>query len=603
MLSSDIIKNISQEPGAYLFKDKSGKVLYIGKAKNLNKRINSYFGKARDQAYKLSLIIMNAHTIEHIITTTEKEALILEGNLIKKYRPRYNVILKDDANYPLLKLDINNRYPRLIIVRRMKNDGAFYFGPFTSTSAVRSTLRLIGPIFPLRKCKTRETPKRSRPCLNYQLGRCLAPCCLEVSLDDYQEIVGQVKLFLEGRNKELISKLREMMKKAARELNFEKAARVRDKIGAVEKTVERQKVVSTGGKDQDIIGLSRSGKKAGIVILFVRSGYMVGSRNYSIHCEWENSSEPLEAFLKQYYRDKGFVPPEVILSDAIDDRRLISEWLTGIAGKRVSISVPSRGDKRKLVNMAVVNAENMLLEGQGSDQSAILEEARSILHLKRKPGHIEGIDISNLRGDLAVASLVTFAEGLPQRSDYRNYRIKDVEGINDYAMIAEVIKRRLRKGQPPDLFVIDGGRGHLSVALKTIDDLGLEDPPDVISIAKADQGKPRAIDKIYLPNRKNPLILSRNNPVLSLLMRLRDETHRRAISYYRKRRGKRLKGSELDRIPGVGPKRKRELLKYFGDIKSLAKTEIGELNEVPGVNQVVAKNIFHYFHGKSLKGN
>ncbi len=599
MLSGDTTKNVPREPGVYLFKDRSGKVLYIGKAKNLNKRIHSYFSKGKDHPYKLSLILTNAETIEHIITATEKEALILEGNLIKRYRPRYNVILKDDANYPLLKLDINNRYPRLTIVRRMKNDGDLYFGPFTSASAVRSTLRLIGPVFPLRKCKTKGTPKRSRPCLNYQLGRCLGPCCLDVRVEDYQEIVDQVKLFLEGRSKELISQLREIMQKASRELDFEKAARVRDQIRAVEKTVERQTVVSTQMKDQDVIGLSRSGKEAGIVILFVRSGYMVGSRNYSIHCEWQIASEPLEAFLKQYYRGKGFIPSEIILSDAIDDKRLISEWLTGMAGKKVSISVPSRGDKKKLVNMAVVNAENILLERQKSDQSAILEEAKSILHLGRKPAHIEGIDISNLKGELAVASLVAFVEGVPQKSGYRNYRIKEVEGIDDYAMIAEVIKRRLKKGQPPDLFVIDGGKGHLSVALKTIDALGLETPPDVISIAKADQGEPRAVDKIYLPNRKNPLILARNHPVLSLLMRLRDETHRRALSYYRKRSKKRLTGSELDRIPGVGPKRKKALLKYLGDLQSIARAEIEDLNGVPAINQVVAKNIFDYFHRKS----
>ena len=599
MLSGDTTKNVPREPGVYLFKDRSGKVLYIGKAKNLNKRIHSYFSKGKDHPYKLYLILTNADTIEHIITATEKEALILEGNLIKRYRPRYNVILKDDANYPLLKLDINNRYPRLTIVRRMKNDGDLYFGPFTSASAVRSTLRLIGPVFPLRKCKTKGTPKRSRPCLNYQLGRCLGPCCLDVRVEDYQEIVDQVKLFLEGRSKELISQLREIMQKASRELDFEKAARVRDQIRAVEKTVERQAVVSTEMKDQDVIGLSRSGKEAGIVILFVRSGYMVGSRKYSIHCEWQNASEPLEAFLKQYYRDKGFVPSEIILSDAIDDKRLISEWLTGMAGKKVSISVPSRGDKKKLVNMAVVNAENILLERQKSDQSAILEEAKSILHLGRKPAHIEGIDISNLKGELAVASLVAFVEGVPQKSGYRNYRIKEVEGIDDYAMIAEVIKRRLKKGQPPDLFVIDGGKGHLSVSLKTIDALGLENPPDAISIAKADQGEPRAVDKIYLPNRKNPLILARNHPVLSLLMRLRDETHRRAVSYYRKRSKKKLTGSELDRIPGVGPKRKKALLKYLGDLQSIARAEIEDLNGVPAINQVVAKNIFAYFHRKS----
>ncbi len=603
MLSGDTTKNVPREPGVYLFKDRPGKVLYIGKAKNLNKRIHSYFSKGKDHPYKLSLILTNADTIEHIITATEKEALILEGNLIKKYRPRYNVILKDDANYPLLKLDINNRYPHLLIVRRIKNDGALYFGPFTSASAVRSTLRLIGPIFPLRKCKTKETPKRSRPCLNYQLGRCLSPCCLDVSIEDYQEIVDQVKLFLEGRNRELISQLREMMRKSSRVLNFEKAARVRDQIRAVEKTVEHQTVVSTEMKDQDIIGLSRYGKEAVVVILFVRSGYMVGSRNYPINCDWESPHEILEAFLKQYYRDKGFVPPDIILSDTIDDKRLISEWLTGKAGKKVSISVPSRGDKKKLANMAVVNAENILSEREKSDQSVILEEAKSILHLKRKPEHIEGIDISNLKGDLAVASLVTFVEGLPQKSGYRNYRIKEVKGIDDYAMIAEVVKRRLKKGKPPDLFVIDGGKGHLAVALKTMDVLGLENPSDVISIAKADQGVPGDIDKIYLPNRKNPLILARNHPVLCLLMSLRDETHRRAVGYYRKRSKKKLTGSELDRVPGVGPKRKKALLKYLGDLQSIAKAEIRELEEVPEINRAVAKNIFDYFHRKSLNSS
>jgi excinuclease ABC subunit C len=600
MLSGDSIKSISQEPGVYLFKDSSGKPIYIGKAKNLNKRIHSYFIKGRNHPYKLSLILMNAHRIEHIITATEKEALILEGNLIKKYRPRYNVILKDDANYPLLKLDINNRYPRLVIVRRIKNDGALYFGPFTSASAVRSTLRLIGPVFPLRKCKTKEIPKRSRPCLNYQLGRCLAPCCLDVSVEDYQEMVDQVKLFLDGRNKELISQLKEIMHEASRGLNFEKAARVRDQMRAIEKTVERQTVVSTEMKDQDAIGISRSGKEARVVILSVRGGSMVGSRAYSIHCEWENKSEALEAFLKQYYRDKEFVPPDIMLSDVIDDKELISEWLTEMAGKRVCISVPSRGDKKRLVNMAAVNAENMLLERQKREHSGILEEAKSILHLRRRPVQIEAIDVSNLKGDLAVGSLVTFVEGVPRKSDYRNYRIKGVEGVDDYAMIAEVIKRRLKKGTPPDLFVIDGGKGHLSVALKTIEAIGLENPPAAISIAKADQVKPGAIDRIYLPNRKNPLILSRSHPVLTLLMRLRDETHRRAVSYYRKRKKKKLTGSELDMIPGVGPKRKRALLKYLGDLQSIARAEIGDLNGVPGMNKVAAKNIFDHFHRNPL---
>jgi len=595
MLNSDIPKNIPQGSGVYLFKDKSGKILYIGKAKNLSKRIYSYFSKGRNQPYKLSLLLKSAHNIDHIETATEKEALILEGNLIKKYRPKYNVTLKDDANYPLLKLDINTRYPRLTIVRRMKNDGAVYFGPFTSASAVRSTLRLIGPIFPLRKCTTKGIPKRSRPCLNYQLGRCLAPCCLHVGVEDYQEIVDQVKLFLEGRSKELISKLRKIMQKAAKELNFEKSARIRDQIKAVEKTVERQTIVSTRMKDQDIIGLSSLDDEAGIVLLLVRSGYMVGSKNYVIHYKWENPGEILEAFLKQYYRDKEFIPPDIILSDAINDTQLISSWLTGRAKKKISISSPTRGDKKKLVNIAMKNAKNILLKRQKIDQSATLEQAKSICNLKRRPNHIEGIDISNLKGDHAVAALVTFIEGLPQKSAYRNYKIKEVTGINDYSMIAEVVKRRLKKGTPPDLFVIDGGKGHLSVVMKTIGELDLVTPPEALSIAKADKGKPGDIDKIFLSNRKNPLILYRNHPVLSLLMRIRDETHRRAISYHRKRRKKQLTGSELEMIPGIGEKRKKVLLKYQGDLQSLSKANVADLEKIPGISHVLAKNIFEYF--------
>jgi excinuclease ABC subunit C len=599
MLSMDNTGLVPREPGVYLFKDRSGKVLYIGKAKNLHTRLSSYLTRGRDQPYKSWLMIMSAHSLDHIITATEKDALILEGNLIKKYRPRYNVKIKDDSNYPLLKLDINNQYPRLGIVRRMKNDGALYFGPFTSSSAVRATLRLIGPIFPLRKCRTKEVPKRSRPCLNYQLKRCLAPCCIEVRPEDYDEIVNQAKLFLEGRNRELIGRMKEAMQVASRDLDFERAARIRDQIRAVEKTIEGQTVVSAGMKDQDVIGLSRTGKEGRVVVLLVRGGYMVGSRNYSIHCELEHSGEALEAFLKQHYRERGYVPPEIIISDAIGDSHLISEWLTGIAGRRIAISVPSRGRKKKLVNMAVVNAENILRERQRAGQSAVLDTARSLLKLRSNPHHIECVDISNLRGNLAVASIVAFVNGLPEQSSYRNYRIKAVEGIDDYAMISEVIKRRLKKDRPPDLFVIDGGKGHLAVARKAIDAFVLESPPDVISLAKAEKATSGAADRIYLPHRKNPLMLARGHPVLSMLMRLRDETHRRAVSYHRARRARVLTLSELDRIPGVGPKRKKLLLRYLGDVKSIEKAELEDLKGVPGIDRRTAENIVNYFHGGS----
>ncbi len=600
MLSSDAVKELPQRPGVYLFKDRSGKIIYIGKAKNLQKRISSYFSHTSSQYGKLSHIIRNAREFDHIITGTETEALILEGNLIKRHRPRYNVKIKDDANYPFVKLDINSAYPRLAIVRRMRNDGALYFGPFPSVSEVRSTLRLIGPIFPLRKCTSKEIPTRSRPCLNHQLGRCLGPCCLDVSTESYREIVDQVRLFLEGRNKELISKLKKVMQEASRELNFEKAAKLRDQIRAIEKTVEKQTVVSSKRRDQDIIGISHSGGEAEAVILLVRGGYMVGTRSFSIREAWESTSEILESFLKQYYRDRQFIPPEIVLSDAIEDAELIAEWLTVVAGKKVSISVPSKGDKRRLAAMAAVNAENILLRRQKPDQAAILEEAKSLLHLRAKPVHIEAIDVSNLGGDLAVASIVAFADGEPQKSGYRNYQIREVEGIDDYAMIAEGIRRRLRKDKPPDLLVVDGGKGHLAVALKTVGALGLEDPPEVIAIAKGDRGKQGARDRIYLPDRKNPLNLSRNHPVLSLFARIRDETHRRAISYYRKRRKKKLTTSGLDGIPGIGQKRKKILLKHFGDLRSIAKAEYDELADTPGIPQPIAREIFSYFHPEPL---
>jgi excinuclease ABC subunit C len=599
MLTADIIDAIPRKPGVYLFKDRSGKPLYIGKAKDLQKRLSSYLRAGKDQAFKSWLILRNAHSIDHIITGTEKEALILEGNLIKKHRPRYNVKIKDDSNYPFLKLDINHKYPRLSIVRRMKGDGALYYGPFTSTSAVRSTLRIIGPLFPLRKCRTNEVPKRSRPCLNFQLGLCLAPCCERVSCEEYQEIVDQVKLFLEGRNRELISRLRGMMQRASRDLDFEKAARLRDQIKAVDKTTERQTIVSSGMKDQDVIGLSRSGKEAVIVILLVRGGYLVGTKYFTLYCEWEDSAETLESFLKQYYRDRGYVPAEIILSNAIGDLKLIAEWITGIAGRKVSLFVPTRGDKKKLVDMAMANAENIMRERQHTEQLAVLENAKSMLKLQKIPYRIEGLDISNLQGEHPVASLVSFYKGVPQRSGYRNYRIKEVQGIDDYAMIAEAVTRRLTKGGQPDLFLIDGGRGHLFAARRAIEALGLEDPLDIVSIAKADRGEAGAVDKIYIQNRKNPLMLSRNHPVLLFFMRIRDETHRRAIGYHRTRRRKSFMESELDRIRGVGPKRKRELLRYLGNIQSIAGASVEEIRRVPGIDRRTAESIFDYFKGLS----
>jgi excinuclease ABC subunit C len=600
MIDSKILKDIPFKPGVYIFKNRSGKILYIGKAKDLKKRVHSYLGRGRDKNFKSSIILENACDLSYIITGTEKEALILEGNLIKRHRPRYNVIFKDDASYPLIRLDIHNRYPRLRIVRRIKKDGSLYFGPFTSASAVRSTMKLIGPIFPLRKCGTKEIPKRSRPCLNYQLGRCMAPCCNKITYEEYQEIVEQVKLFLGGRNKELISRLKKTMLKAANDQNFEKAAKTRDQIKAIEKTLEHQTIVTTKMSDQDVIGVSSYDKMVAIVILSIREGYMVGSRNYFIPCDWIKPREVMEAFLKQYYSGDEFIPPGIILSDSIEDKHLISQWLTEIAGKKITIHIPSKGEKKRLANMAVTNAEVTLKKRLKNNPSYILDVAKSVLNLKRKPMHIEGIDISNLKGEFPVASLVSFVNGLPEKSGYRNYRIKEVDGINDYAMIRETILRRFRANKLPDLFVIDGGKGHLSVAIKAIESFMIKNPPDFIAIAKAKRDKNEIVDKIYLPNRKNPVLFPRNHPVLSMLMQIRDETHRRAIGYYRKRKNKALTMSVLDTIQGVGPKRKRALLNHFRDIEAIAKSDVAGLQQVPLITNTVAKDIFNYFNNETL---
>lgn len=600
MIDSKILKDIPYKPGVYIFKNKSGKIIYIGKAKDLNKRIRSYLGHGRDKNFKSSVILENAHDISYIITSTEKEALILEGNLIKKHKPRYNVILKDDAGYPLIRLDVQNRYPRLAIVRRIKKDGSLYFGPFTSASAVRSTMKLIGPIFPLRKCGTKEIPKRSRPCLNYQMGTCMAPCCDKISYSGYQEIVEQVKLFLGGQNKELISRLKKSMLDAANDQNFEKAAKIRDQITAIEKTLEHQTIVTAKMRDQDVIGISAWEKMVAIVTLSIREGYMVGSRNYFIPCDWIKTEEVMEAFLKQYYSGNEFIPPDIILSDPIEDKHLISQWLTDTAGKKITIYTPSKGEKKRLANMAVTNAEAVLKDRLKNNLSPVLDVAKSVLKLKKRPVRIEGIDISNLKGEFPVAALVSFFNGVPEKSGYRNYRIRDVEGINDYAMMRETMLRRIKANKLPDLFLIDGGKGHLSVAVDALESFKIDDPPDFVSIAKAKRDKNEIVDKIYLPNRKNPVIFPRNHPVLAMLMQVRDETHRRAVGYFRKRKNKSLTVSVLDTIQGVGPKRKKALLNYFKDIKAIAESDIAELKKVPFITDTSAKNIFDYFNKKGL---
>lgn len=588
-------------PGVYLFKDNSGKVIYVGKAKNIKKRVLSYFKSSSELPFKTSLMIHRAKGLDYILTGTENEAFILESSLIKRHMPRYNIILRDDKQYPCLRLDIKESYPKLSIVRKIEKDGALYFGPFSSAHSVRSTLKLIDRIFQLRKCRNNRLPKRSRPCLNYQLNGCLGPCTHDIAMDDYRKIVDQVRLFLEGRNIELLKHLKKDMRLASDQLNFEKAAHIRDQIRAVENTIERQNVVSPKMEDQDIIGLAQKNGIFQLVILYVRRGYLQGSRNYIFKEKNGSSPEVMEAFLKQYYPKETFIPKNILISERVDDLDPITQWLSNLAGRKVFIRRPIKGEKKRIIRMAVSNAENLLTSNNDVQRVDLMALAKSVLRLKKLPRSIEGLDISNLHGDMAVGTVVSFVDSLPHRSGYRNYKISGYDTIDDYAMMSELVRRRLAKGNPPDLFVVDGGKGHLMAVKKVMDDITGIEIPDVVAIAKADEVGKDKKDKVYIIGRKNPLPLKKDHQVLFLLMRIRDEAHRRALTYHRKLRHTGLKQSKLDRIPGIGLKRKKLLLKRFGDIDAISRATREELLLVPGISPSLAQDISRFLNKNDQK--
>lgn len=584
-----------EAPGVYLFKDSSGNVIYVGKAKNLKKRVLSYFKTSQDISPKTALMTNKARGLDYILTSTENEAFILESSLIKGYMPKYNVILRDDKQYPCLRMDIKEPYPRLSIVRRIRKDGAVYFGPFSSSHSVKSTLRSIDRIFRLRKCKTGNLTRRTRPCLNFQMGICLGPCALEVPLSAYMDIVVQVRLFLEGRNNELLRKLEKEMRRLSDKEDYEEAARIRDRINAIKRTIERQHVVSTRLEDLDVIGLAYMKNRYQLVIQFIRKGYLIGSRNYSFKEISASPSEVIESFLKQYYRHSTFFPKEILISEPIEDKDSVAEWLSVLACEKISISRPMRGAKLSMVNMAVSNAKEALLQKERYHKEDLLEQTRTILNLQNTPERIECLDISNLQGSLAVGTVTSFVKGQPFKAGYRNYRIKEFEGINDYGMMAELVVRHLKNVVHPDLLVLDGGKGHLMAVNKALDRIGIEERPEIITIAKADKKKGEKYDKIFIKGRKNPLTLRGNHQVLLMLMRIRDEAHRRAVAYHRKLRNNEIKKSQLDYIPGIGPERKRQLLNKFSDIKAISSARPEELAHVKGISIPLAQSIVKFF--------
>ena len=584
-------------PGVYLMKDAGGEVIYVGKAKNLKKRLAAYFTRPGQLDMKTGVLVNKISAFETILTGTEKEALILESSLIKRYKPRYNIDLKDDKRYPSLRLDITSPYPNLVIVRKIKKNGAHYFGPFASARAVRETLKIIQKTFKLRKCKTREFKNRSRPCLNYQMGACLAPCCLKVDQQIYNKVVKEVILFLKGRTPELIQKIKAEMVSAAKVQDYERAAILRDKMFFLEKTLEKQVAVTTDFKDRDILAFARSPEFSLITLLSVRGGFLLGTRHFRFNATMSTDGEMIGAFIRQYYEKLHVVPQEILVPIDLEDTVLLEAYLKHIKEKGVRIMWPRRGKKANLLKIAVQNAQNELknLIASAVAEEDLLTRLQKRLKMGNIPKRIECFDNSNISATAPVSSMVVFENGRAKKSSYRRYKIKTVSVQNDYAYLAEILGRRYGKGEEskpyPDLLMVDGGKGQLNIAVSVLKGLHLDNKFKIIGIAKRDEKKGEVEDKIYMPGRANPISFGREQDLRLFFERIRDEAHRFAISFHRMRRTKTAMGSALDSVPGIGVKRKKTLLKYFGSIKKIRAATFDELTALPGMNRKAAKAV------------
>lgn len=579
-------------------------VLYVGKAKSLRSRLRSYFSAGGDGRAQIPLLMKKVERIETIVTDTEKEALLLENTLIKQYRPRYNVDLRDDKTYVSVRIDLREEFPALQVVRQVKRDGAFYFGPYSSAGAIRETLKEIYRIFPLRHAPMERCSKRGRPCLFHQIGQCSAPCHGLISAADYRLLVDGVVALLSGREAEVTGLLQKRMAQASADLRFEEAARLRDQIKAIEKSVEQQKVTDLGGGDQDVIGLHRDGGEVEMALLFVRQGKLIGRRTYVL--EWRlDLEELLSAFLREFYSREVLIPDQILLPQSLADSDLLSDWLTELRGKKVRLLCPQRGEKLRLCRLAERNATESFRQ-RGSQRDArrqLLDELQQKFHLPCLPKRIECFDISNVQGQQSVGSMAVLVDGEPAKAEYRRFKIRTVEGADDYASLGEVLRRRLQRGIDegllPDMILIDGGKGQLSVVSEVLKELALQGRIGCVGIAKSrvvanvrGHAVERSEERFFIPGRKNPVTLRSGSATLFLLERLRDEAHRFAITYHRKLRKKAMLRSSLEDISGVGPGRRKALLRYFGSLKKIRAATLEELKQVPGLPGRVAEEIF-----------
>lgn len=591
---------LPDKPGVYLMRDEKGRIIYVGKAISLKKRVRSYFQSSRHHDSKVKALVSHITDLEYIVTDSELEALILECNLIKEHRPKYNVNLKDSKGYPYLKVTWREKFPRLIISRQIEKDGNRYFGPYTNVQALHETIRLLKNLFPLRTCKKQiQEQKTERPCLNFHLKQCQAPCAQKIGEDEYREMAREVCLFLEGRQGKVAQDLAKMMEQASENLEFEKAAVYRNQLQAVQKIVERQKIISEGMEDEDVLALALNEGQACVLVFFIRSGKLIGREHFFLEgIEGKNGEEILEAFFQQYYLKATFIPRRVYLPWGLPNQVLLEVWLTKQRGKKVDLKVPKRGEKKELVGMVEKNAQLILREEvlrvQREQERTIgaVAELQRYLGLEKPPCRIEAFDISNIQGTQAVGSMVVFSKGKAKKEDYRLYKIKTVEGPNDFAMMAETVRRHYQRVLAenralPDLILIDGGKGQLGVAREVLKELNLSHLPTI--------GLAKEFEHIFMEGNSEPFILPRDSTALYLVQRIRDEAHRFAITQHRRMRDTKLTASILDQIIGIGDQRKKALLKYFGTVEEIKKASLEELLKVPMLSEAGAKNVFCYF--------
>lgn len=588
-----------QEPGVYLMKDAQGKVIYVGKAKNIRQRVKQYFIAGRDSRPIIPFLVAKVDAIQTIIVTSEKEALLLENTLIKQHQPKYNALLKDDKSYIALKLT-KHKWPMLSLVRykgKPTADGS-YFGPYTSASAARQTFDLLNRLFPLRQCSDQELVRRTRPCILYDMHRCIAPCVGKCSKEEYDHFVDNTARFLKGQDKEILKDLFNQMHEASETLEFEKAGELLKIIRQIEKTIEQQKVDKPLGLDSDVIALYRQGDEVILIQMIYRGGKLIGSHNYDFCKILEDDAELIESFLLQQYRFSEEIPHEILIPVALENRETVASIISENKKRTTYILTPQKGEKLALIEMAHSNAQAVFKREK--DEQTILEktllEMQEKFHLTHFPARIECFDNSNISGTSSVAVMVAFTNGKKETARYRKYKIRTAEKDNDYALMEEVLTRRYARAREendlPDLIIIDGGKGHLNIALKVLASLNII-TANVIGIAK-EQGrhdKGMRLEQIFLPEIKDPILLPRNSPILFMLQRIRDEAHRFAIAFHRKRRSKTLITTALEEIPGIGEVKKKILLRYFGSIKKIKEATLEEIMAVPSISEANAKAI------------